>query len=128
VNEVVSVGIRTVLAPIVFSSLVALACSRQKSPPAGPAPPTQKSPKFGFAGTTNVPQRRAVRGEEMTPEIAQRARAILDESRDVAFGTEVPFEIDGQSYIARIEEHYHEPGGPKRPWGRHRGVTVYHAE
>jgi len=120
---------RTVLVSIVFSSLVALgACSRQKSPQAGPATPTQKSPKLAFAGTFNVPLRRAVRGEEMTPAIAKRAREILDESRDAAFGTEVPFEIDGQTYIGRIEEHYHEPGGPKRPWGRHRGVTVYHAE
>jgi hypothetical protein len=64
----------------------------------------------------------------MTTEIARRARAILDENDGAAFGTEVPFEVDGQSYIGRIEEHYHEPGGPKKPWGRHRGVTVYHAE
>jgi hypothetical protein len=64
----------------------------------------------------------------MTTAIAQRARAILDENDGAAFGTEVPFEIDGQSYVGRIEEHYHEPGGPKKPWGRHRGVTVYHAD
>jgi hypothetical protein len=64
----------------------------------------------------------------MTPAVAQRAREILDENSGAAYGTEVPFEIDGQSYIGRIEEHYHEPGGPRKPWGRHRGVTVYHAE
>ena len=64
----------------------------------------------------------------MTREIAQRAREILDANRDVAYGTEVPFEVDGHSYIGRIEEHYHEPGGPKKPWGRHRGVTVYHGD
>lgn len=124
-NKVVGAGIRTSLAPIIFCAfLVTLsACSHQKSPRA-----TQKPPRAPFAGTINVPQRRPVRGEEMTPEIAQRAREILDGNSGAPFGTEVPFEIDGQTYIGRIEEHYHEPGGPRRPWGRHRGVTVYHGE
>ena len=109
------------------------ACSRQKPPSVAPPPPTaqepaKKAPKRPFAGTVNVPQRRAVRGSEMTTEIARKAREILDGYSDAAYGTEVPFEIDGHRYIGRIEEHYHEPGGPKRPWGRHRGVTVYHGE
>jgi hypothetical protein len=105
-------------------------CARQAAPPAGPV--TQKAPpkktKLAYAGTINVPHRRAVRGGEMTSEIAKRAREILDEHRAAAFGTEVPFEIDGHPYVGRIEEHYHEPGGPRKPWGRHRGVTVYHLE
>jgi hypothetical protein len=111
------------------------ACSRQQPPPAQPAPVASAAPKAPskgakgpFAGTYNVPQRRPVRGEEMTPEIARRAREILDANRDTEYGTEVPFEIDGQPYVGRIEEHYHEPGGPKKPWGRHRGVTVYHGD
>jgi hypothetical protein len=127
---------RTRVVSMVLASSLALlsACSPQNAPPpASPAPPapikaSSKTSKQAFAGTTNVPQRRPVAGAEMTPEIAQRARAILDENSGAPFGTEVPFEIDGQSYIGRIEEHYHEPGGPKKPWGRHRGVTVYHAE
>jgi len=126
--------VRALFAPVALCASLAApsACSHSKSPPAVPATTTEKvSPKgtkVAFAGTVGVPQRRAVRGEEMTPEIAQRAREILDANRDAAFGTEVPFEIDGHPYIGRIEEHYHEPGGPRKPWGRHRGVTVYHAE
>jgi hypothetical protein len=124
--------VRDVVASIALCAalVVPIACSRQKPLPdvAAPQKPTSKSSKPPFAGTVNVPQRRAVRGEEMTPEIAQRAREILDGNRDAAFGTEVPFEIDGHSYVGRIEEHYHEPGGPKKPWGRHRGVTVYHGD
>jgi hypothetical protein len=65
---------------------------------------------------------------ETTPAIEQRAKAILDANREAAIGTELTFEIDGRRYLARIEEHYHEPGGPHRPWGRHRGVTVYRAD
>jgi len=126
-----------VLAPTAFSlGLAALgACSRQQAPPAQPAPVASaapKSPSKGskgpFAGTYNVPQRRPVRGEEMTTEIARRAREILDANRDTEYGTEVPFEVEGQPYVGRIEEHYHEPGGSKKPWGRHRGVTVYHGD
>jgi hypothetical protein len=126
--------VRTFVASLVFAGSLAMlsACSRQNAPPAAPppAPPkaSSKAPKTLFAGTVNVPQRRAVSGAEMTPAIAQRAREILDENSGAAYGTEVPFEIDGQSYVGRIEEHYHEPGGPKKPWGRHRGVTVYHGD
>jgi hypothetical protein len=118
---------------VLASSLTLLsACSPQNAPPASAASPatpkaSSKNSK-AYAGTVNVPQRRPVTGAEMTTEIARRARAILDENDGAAFGTEVPFEVDGQSYIGRIEEHYHEPGGPKKPWGRHRGVTVYHAD
>jgi hypothetical protein len=94
------------------------------------SPPGKVTPKSNkpYAGTVGVPQRRHVRGDEMSSEIARRAREILDANSDSAYGTEVPFEVDGRSYIGRIEEHYHEPGGPKKPWGRHRGVTVYHAD
>ncbi len=123
-------GRRPIVTFVVFSLAALTGCSPKAPPPAGPVvqstPP--KAPKRPFAGTTNVPPRRHVRGEEMTREIAQRAREILDANRDAAFGTEVPFDVDGHAYVGRIEEHYHEPGGPKKPWGRHRGVTVYHAE
>lgn len=115
-------------------AVAALAACAPKPKPdtvASLTPVSQKPAKpkpMTFAGTTGVPQRRPVRGAEMSTEIAKRAREILDANSDAAYGTEVPFEIDGQSYIGRIEEHYHEPGGPKKPWGRHRGVTVYHAD
>ena len=31
----------------------------------------------------------------------------------------------GQRYAVLIEEHYHEPGGPVRPWGKHPGGSVF---
>ncbi|MET0594109.1 MAG: hypothetical protein ABW133_15520 [Polyangiaceae bacterium] len=126
---------RTVRASIAFGFLgmSLYACAQQPKPqPTSAAPVTSaKAPSKSnkpYAGTVGVPSRRHVRGDEMTTEIAKRAREILDSSSDSAYGTEVPFEVDGQGYIGRIEEHYHEPGGPKKPWGRHRGVTVYHAD
>jgi hypothetical protein len=128
---------RNVLAPILFSTAFVVlgaigSCAKQAlpgpTPPSASAPPPKQKSKLVFAGTVGVPQRRAVRGQEMTTAIAVRAREILDANSGAPYGTEVPFEVDGQSYIGRIEEHYHEPGGPRKPWGRHRGVTVYHAD
>ena len=28
--------------------------------------------------------------------------------------------------VARVEWHCYDPGGPRRPWGWHPGVTLYH--
>ena len=111
------------------------ACSRQKSPSAlspSSAPSSSASPQTCSrvpkgGGATN-PGFKLVRPGETTTEIAQRAREILDANSNAPIGTEVPFEVDGRAYVGRIEEHCHEPGGPKKPWGRHRGVTLYHAD
>jgi hypothetical protein len=122
-------GFRAVVAFLACCApLVVAACAREKSPQAGAVPPKAAKPfRPTVAGPTN-PALRLLRGDETTPEVAQRAREILDANQGAAYGTEVPFEVDGRSYVGRIEEHYHEPGGPRRPWGRHRGVTVYRAD
>ena len=31
---------------------------------------------------------------------------------------------DGKMYAIWVEQHYHEPGGPIKPWGYHHGVTL----
>jgi hypothetical protein len=121
--------VREVFARVALLSFLLLApssCSRSKSRQAGLA--TQGTPGPLLAGLTEGPRRQPLRPEETTSAIEQRAKEILDANQDAAMGTEVPFEIDGRAYVARIEEHYHEPGGPHRPWGHHRGVTVYRAE
>ncbi|HSC89349.1 MAG TPA: hypothetical protein VLC09_18830 [Polyangiaceae bacterium] len=61
---------------------------------------------------------------EVRPGVAREARRIIDSSAHEPFGTEIPFVVDGREYIARIEEHYHPPGGEARPWGKHPGVSV----
>jgi hypothetical protein len=40
-------------------------------------------------------------------------------------GTIVQAVVAGQSVIARLECHYHPPGGAVRPWGPHKGCTIY---
>jgi hypothetical protein len=119
---------RALLAQLTLAVLIfeAGGCSRARAGDEGG--PTHGDPKVALAGLASGEERRPLRSEETTPEIEQRAKEILDAKQDAPIGTEVPFEIGGRSYVAQIEEHYHEPGGPRRPWGTHRGVTVYHAE
>ncbi len=74
---------------------------------------------FGFEAV------RRVRDGELTPELkAQAKRIIADHFRD-PFGTEIPFESAGKRYFGRIEQHYHPPGGPLKPWGYHAGVSLF---
>jgi hypothetical protein len=43
----------------------------------------------------------------------------------MAYGTLTPFTAsDGKTYATWVEQHYHEPGGPVKPWGLHHGVTL----
>jgi hypothetical protein len=118
---------RAILAQFIFSALIfgTFACSRSRSHPAGAA---AGDPELALAGLATQGARKPLRDEEITPEIERRAKEILDAHTDAPVGTEIPFEVGDHSYVGRIEEHYNEPGGPRRPWGRHPGVTVYHAE
>lgn len=62
--------------------------------------------------------------KEVTRAIAREARRIVEEYHREALGTEIEFSSQGQAYVARIEEHYHPPGGEARPWGYHAGASV----
>lgn len=42
-----------------------------------------------------------------------------------ALGTITKLPTDGRDIAAVIEVHYHEPGGPAKPWGYHKGVSLY---
>lgn len=64
---------------------------------------------------------------ELTPKLIRKAEEILW-SQYPALGSEIPLEVDGKIYFGRVELHYHEEGGPKKPWGYHRGMTLYAAE
>jgi hypothetical protein len=62
---------------------------------------------------------------EVTPELAAAAQRLLERNPGAPFGSEFSLENQGKRYVARIEEHYNEPGGSERPYGHHRGVTLY---
>lgn len=75
--------------------------------------------KHGFRSV-----RRLTNGE-LTPSLIAHARAVLAKHHDKPFGSEFPFELESILYVARIEEHYHPPGGPRKPWGHHVGVSLF---
>jgi hypothetical protein len=119
---------RVVLAQFALAGLIVVfgACSR--SPSKRQPGASRGAPNVAVAGLAADERRKPLSPEETTPEIEKRAKDILDANEGAPIGTEVPFEIGAHAYVARIEEHYHEPGGARRPWGSHRGVTVYHGD
>ncbi|MBX3466616.1 MAG: peptidoglycan-binding protein [Planctomycetes bacterium] len=78
-------------------------------------------------GVSPPPRRtlRRLKNAEVTPAITAHAVAILRDHRAMPIGFEVPFTADGREYVGRIELHYNPPGGPRRPWGPHKGVSVF---
>ncbi len=65
--------------------------------------------------------------EELSPSLIKKAEEVLWKF-DSPIGSEIVIEDGGRSVIARFEQHFHEVGGPLRPWGFHKGVTLYAAE
>ncbi len=90
-------------------------------------PKESSSPELAsVAAPTPLPHPlRRLRQQEITRAVVLEARRIIHEHHDEPFGTEIPFTADDLPYVARIERHYHPPGGEKRPWGYHPGVSVF---
>lgn len=69
---------------------------------------------------------------ESSRQIGAAASQILNSSE---LGDQTPFTIGDQLYIGRTEPHYHPPPPPgadpskyPKPWGWHKGVTVFKAQ
>jgi hypothetical protein len=71
---------------------------------------------------------RRLTGREINRALVQHAHDIIMAHHEDAFGTEIPFEVDGKRYVGRIERHYHPEGGPLRPWGFHHGCSLFAVE
>lgn len=63
---------------------------------------------------------RRMTSAEATPYVSA-AVAILGEHHGDPYGTLVP--VDASAAVM-IEQHCHEPGGERRPWGYHPGATM----
>lgn len=77
------------------------------------------------ASATPTPNPGIGKKAEVTPALAEKARAILEAQPEAPLGTTVPFSLEGKDYLARFEEHDNTEGDPDRPAGKHKGVTVY---
>jgi len=67
---------------------------------------------------------RPLRPDELNPELVKQADDMLW-NHPAPVGVDVPLEVNGKSYVARFAYHYHEFGSAKKPWGYHKGVTLY---
>ena len=94
------------------------------SPP--PARPTEASPGQSTPASSSgmkagaPPGYRPLTGKIPSGVVA-KAKSLLSQP----MGSEHPFELDGNRYLARLENHYHPPGFKGGPNGWHKGTTVY---
>lgn len=70
-------------------------------------------------------QPRRIAQNEVTPGIAAFAKRMLHDHHGEPIGFEQAYEENGRTYLGRIEQHFHEPGGPLKPWGPHKGVSIF---
>lgn len=68
---------------------------------------------------------RRVKQAEVTPPLTEIAKQVLAAFGKSPLGTQVPFTYQNADMMAIIEQHYHEPGGPLKPWGPHKGVSLF---
>lgn len=68
---------------------------------------------------------RRLKDEELEPRIVGHAERILAKHHRDPIGTEESFEVGGRRYVGRIEHHYHPVNGAAKPWGWHKGCTVF---
>jgi N-acetylmuramoyl-L-alanine amidase len=80
---------------------------------------------YGKAAGHGMRSLRRLTNAELTAALIAQARRLLAAHHAAPYGSEYPFEIDGVRYVGRIEEHYHPPGGPRKPWGHHPGVSLF---
>lgn len=83
-------------------------------------PANAKEPRSSPASAAGVGKK-----AEPTPEIIDKAEQILRANADAEYGKEIPFQLNGKRYVARVEEHDNSTNEPGRPRGKHKGVTVY---
>ena len=57
--------------------------------------------------------------------VPPEAKAIAKDVLSGEYGTLTPFEVGNEKFIARVEPHYHDPNSGIKPYGWHKGVTIY---
>jgi hypothetical protein len=85
--------------------------------------PTAQAAELSPAERLRELQKRLLRGV-IPADVLHVATELLDLPMDA----EVTREVNGKSYLFRLEPHYHPAGFKGGPTGWHKGVTVYDGE
>ncbi len=89
-----------------------------------PAPVTAEKPvPYTQPGEPPAHLRRLKGAEVPVPMRAGLHKLLRQPNAQV--GALIPTTFEGKTYIARVEVHYHPDGGPVRPWGNHRGISLF---
>jgi DNA-nicking Smr family endonuclease len=84
----------------------------------------KKPPPYTQPGEPPANLRRLTAAEVPVP-MRAGLHGLLRQHSDAKVGALIPTTFDGKTYMARIEIHYHPEGGPVRPWGNHRGISLF---
>ena len=69
----------------------------------------------------SLPGYSRMRAADVPASLLPRLRPLLA----APLGTVTKLPTEGRDIAAVIEPHFHEPGGPVKPWGWHKGVSLY---
>ncbi len=89
------------------------------------APETAAPAPYVQPGEPPATLRRLKKSEVPVGLLGGTLHALLAANSSKPIGALVPVHFEGRDYVARIEVHYHPEGGPVRPWGNHRGVSLF---
>jgi hypothetical protein len=98
------------------------------TPTTPPAPTADEPVPSEGATQPQVANLRRLAGKEMNVLLVREAQRIIHEHHRAPIGTEIPFVVHGRPYVGRIERHYHPEGGPRKPWGPHKGCSLFAVE
>jgi hypothetical protein len=71
---------------------------------------------------------RRLKHQELNRELMLVSAELIKRHHAQRLGSEIPLEVAGKPYVARIERHFHPEGGAIKPWGFHPGVSLFAAE
>lgn len=99
-----------------IAPLLSVTAARPVTPSAKPVPTTASSCS---------PKLRRIKTRELSLETIQLASKIVREHYRDAVGTEISFDAGDKHFVGRIERHYHEFDSKGRPWGFHKGCSLF---
>jgi hypothetical protein len=92
--------------------------------PVANPPKAEKPVPYTQPGEPPANLRRLTAAEVPVP-MRAGLHTLLREHKGAKVGALIPTTFEDKTYIARIEVHYHPEGGPVRPWGNHRGISLF---
>jgi len=89
--------------------------------PSSGASNTENAADFENFKPVTPPGYSRMKGSDVPASIMPKLRPLLA----APLGTITKLPTDGRDIVAVIEAHFHEPGGPVKPWGWHKGVSLF---